>query len=237
MLKIFLSTLLVLWGLPTMAYPDLVCSAVDRGSEEHWGGHGSCDQCLREHGHCVETCSVRFTTCEATGRDYRGQSITLRGHGDDRYDAERAALSYCQRNFSDCRIASCSNSGEQVSRRECERPAPPPAPKPPAPTPAPPHPKPPPKPPAPAPKPPAPAPKPPAPAPKPPTPPAPKPPGKPDPKPGNPGEGPGRPGGGGGGRPGGPGRPGGGGGGKPGGPRPPVEGSIGMIEMGGLKHG
>lgn len=125
--------------LPVQAQPGLRCSAVDRGSEEHWGGHNSCGECLREHGHCVEVCSLSFFTCEARGRDYQGNSISLKGSGSDRYEAERNAINFCERNFSNCSVYNCTSDSEQISRAECVRPPPPaPAPKPPAPAPKPP---------------------------------------------------------------------------------------------------
>ena len=113
-----------LFSSSALARADITCKASDRGWEEHWRGHSSCDECLQKHGECVETCSLGYTTCEATGRDYAGVSITLKAAGSDRYEAERAALNFCQKSFNNCTISSCSSSSETVSRRDCPRPPP-----------------------------------------------------------------------------------------------------------------
>lgn len=126
-MKLLLLTLSLgfsLFSTSALARSEVSCRSVDRGWEEHSGGHSTCDECLQRHGECVERCSLSYTTCEVTGRDYAGVTITLKAAGSDRYDAERSALNFCQKSFSNCSISSCSSSSETVSRRECQRPPP-----------------------------------------------------------------------------------------------------------------
>lgn len=99
--------------------PRVSCSIGDRGHEEHSRGHRSCGECLREHGHCVETCSSSYYTCKAEGRDYRGYTMTVEARGDDRYEAENRAVRACDRTYSDCRPVTCDSQYETVSRRSC----------------------------------------------------------------------------------------------------------------------
>ncbi|WII73582.1 hypothetical protein QJS83_06815 [Bdellovibrio sp. 22V] len=99
--------------------PAVTCSATDDGWEEHWGGHRDCRECLKKHGDCIETCSAKFYTCQAEGIDYRGYRTTIEGRGDYRYSAEREAIDRCQYRYDNCRIVSCSETNETVSRRSC----------------------------------------------------------------------------------------------------------------------
>ncbi|KYG69479.1 hypothetical protein AZI87_09880 [Bdellovibrio bacteriovorus] len=99
--------------------PNITCSATDDGWEEHWGGHGSCRECLAKHGNCVETCKSSFYSCTAEGTDYRGYRMTMQGRGPDRYSSERDAIYQCQYRYNNCRIVSCSETSETVSRRDC----------------------------------------------------------------------------------------------------------------------
>lgn len=138
-----LSLLLILmlsFGTARAFASRVTCSARDKGWEEHWGGHDSCGSCQSKHGDCVETCSLEYSTCDAVGVDYLGNQITVKGAGDDRYNAAQVAVNLCQRNFANCRVVNCNSEAEQVSSRYCpKRPEPPaPAPKPPAPAPKPP---------------------------------------------------------------------------------------------------
>lgn len=116
---LFLFSIITSFCVPS--YADLVCRAVDKGWEEHSSGHGSCDECLQRHGSCVETCSIRFTTCQVTGKDIRGRTITLTGAGDSRYDAESEALDNCRRYLNQCSVSSCSSASETLSRKTCVR--------------------------------------------------------------------------------------------------------------------
>ncbi len=117
----FLFSLITIFTVPSQA--DLVCRAVDKGWEEHSSGHGSCDECLQRHGSCEETCSIRFTTCQVTGKDIRGRTITLTASGDSRYEAEGEALDNCRRYLNQCSVSSCSSDSEIISRKTCVRPA------------------------------------------------------------------------------------------------------------------
>lgn len=106
---------------PNPGRPNLTCSVQDNGWEEHWGGHRSCQECLGKHGSCVETCSTSYFTCKAEGVDYRGYKMTLEGRGQSRYESERQVMDLCQRNYryNNCRIVSCNENSETVSRRSC----------------------------------------------------------------------------------------------------------------------
>ncbi|MFS4457749.1 hypothetical protein [Bdellovibrio sp. HCB2-146] len=99
--------------------PRVSCTVRDRGHEEHYGGHRSCGECERKHGHCVETCSADYYSCKAEGRDYRGYTMTIEAKGETRYEAENVAMRRCDRQLSDCRPVSCSPESETVSRRSC----------------------------------------------------------------------------------------------------------------------
>lgn len=100
--------------------PAVTCDARDRGYEEHWGGHGSCGECLSRHGECIETCSEILTVCEAEGRDRTGYVRAFRGQGRDRWEAERDALDTCYyRGFDYCRVTRCQNEQQIISRRDC----------------------------------------------------------------------------------------------------------------------
>lgn len=116
LLTVFLGLSLV---VSAHARPNVVCSAADKGWEEHWGGHRTCAECLQKHGTCIETCSLEYTTCEAVGTDSLGNSFTVRGSGSDRWEAERNAVRHCERNFRSCRSSSCNSKSETVSRTRC----------------------------------------------------------------------------------------------------------------------
>ncbi|KYG63207.1 hypothetical protein AZI86_16010 [Bdellovibrio bacteriovorus] len=101
------------------ARPNVTCSAADDGWEEHWRGHKTCEECLQKHGKCNETCELEYYTCEATGTDALGSSFTVKGSGDDRWEAERNARAHCDRNFRNCSVGSCNSKSETVSKRRC----------------------------------------------------------------------------------------------------------------------
>lgn len=113
------------------------CSYTDRGWEEHWGGHRSCGECTQKHGRCVESCSINYYKCEARGVDAAGGAVTLKGNGQNRWDAERNALKYCQRYFNNCSVTSCNTQNEPLFSRECPQENPPQPPRPPEPKPEP----------------------------------------------------------------------------------------------------
>ncbi|HEY8271253.1 MAG TPA: hypothetical protein VIG33_10230 [Pseudobdellovibrionaceae bacterium] len=96
------------------------CSATDSGWEEHWGGHGSCGECLQIHGNCTETCSRSYNVCQAEGIDQSGRRFTTEGRGEIRYQAEDDAMRACYYyRYQNCRIVSCNQNNETVSRRSC----------------------------------------------------------------------------------------------------------------------
>jgi hypothetical protein len=95
------------------------CVAQDRGWEEHSGGHYSCNECLREHGECVETCSTRMTECQVDGADRSGRRISFLGRGDSRWTAEDDAMRACYYNAQNCYVVSCQDRSQTVSNRSC----------------------------------------------------------------------------------------------------------------------
>lgn len=122
-MKVFIiAVFLSFMGVAVMAQSTsgLVCNVADRGWEEHRNGHKTCEECLKHHGRCVETCSLSYYTCEATGRDHNGSSITLTGSGEDRWEAERNALRHCERNFERCSSRGCSSKSQTITRKECK---------------------------------------------------------------------------------------------------------------------
>jgi len=103
-------------------YGDVTCTYTDTGWEEHYRGHNSCGECLREHGNCIETCSIDNQICEAKGYDRYGQLVTVTGESPDRWEAERRAYDSCYyRGLRDCRIEKCESREERVSQRNCRR--------------------------------------------------------------------------------------------------------------------
>lgn len=106
---------------PHYPRPHVVCSATDRGWEEHWNGHPSCGACLQHHSSCIETCAEVFEVCEAHGQTYNGTMIAYRAAGPDRWTAEREALRRCEwdRNVRYCRVVSCQTERRTVSNRSC----------------------------------------------------------------------------------------------------------------------
>lgn len=107
------------YGYPAPAR--VVCSAGDRGWEEHSGGHGSCGSCLQQHGRCVETCKEVTYMCEVEGTNYYGVRSVFRAVGVDRYAAESEARRKCEwnRDMRSCYTLSCRAEENVVSRRDC----------------------------------------------------------------------------------------------------------------------
>ena len=110
------------WGYDRRGrYENVVCSAEDKGWEEHWGGHSSCDVCLSKHGECVESCHEQSYRCTAEGSDQTGSTQTFQAQDITRWRAEDEALYRCQRYLYNCRITSCQEEQQLVSRRDCRR--------------------------------------------------------------------------------------------------------------------
>ena len=99
----------------------VTCTASDRGWEEHWGGHGSCGECVQRHGDCVESCYEVRHICEAQGSDFQGRIRTFTVRAPDRWTAEREAIRQCEwdRSMRSCAITSCREERLQVSHRSC----------------------------------------------------------------------------------------------------------------------
>ncbi|MBS1972456.1 MAG: beta-sandwich domain-containing protein [Bdellovibrionales bacterium] len=100
------------------------CSATDKGWEEHWGGHGSCGECLKKHGECIETCTATDVVVYGTGYDVYGRIAKFEGRGGDSYDARRDMQQVCDyyrltRCESDPGKSDSTNS-DVVSRRSCK---------------------------------------------------------------------------------------------------------------------
>lgn len=97
------------------------CSAVDRGWEEHFGGHATCEDCVRRHGSCIETCEFSEHTCVAEGRRWGGRPIQAEGYGYSRWEAERQAVETCERRGARrCYVINCYEN-PRTERRECSR--------------------------------------------------------------------------------------------------------------------
>ncbi|MCB0390212.1 MAG: hypothetical protein KDD58_02920 [Bdellovibrionales bacterium] len=98
------------------------CEASDNGWEEHWGGHGSCRECLRKHGDCIETCYSTFVQCKAEGRSRYGYRDEFKAEGQRRYLVEDRAIERCRRaGYQECRSKGCTTEKEIESRRSCGR--------------------------------------------------------------------------------------------------------------------
>lgn len=105
------------WGNPQ---PNVTCSATDNGWEEHWGGHGSCQECKARHGNCTETCSTQSFACRAEGTNHMGRPESFESYGSDEYFARNEALDRCYRmGARDCRSAGCTTSSQVISRNSC----------------------------------------------------------------------------------------------------------------------
>lgn len=97
------------------------CSASDTGWEEHWSSHGSCGECLRHHGSCVERCEEIREACDVQGVDYAGRTITFTARAADRWSAEAEARRQCEwdRNMRSCVVTSCRPESQTISSRSC----------------------------------------------------------------------------------------------------------------------
>ena len=105
------------------------CAAYDTGSEEHYGGHSSCSDCLSDHGSCEERCYEIYYECSAQGTDRNGQVLTFTATARDEYRSQDEALRRCYRDANNCSSRGCQRNGNLESRRACVRaPAPRPAP-------------------------------------------------------------------------------------------------------------
>lgn len=95
------------------------CVAMDRGWEEHFGGHRSCQECNARHGNCVEQCTYSEFVCVAEG--YRwGRPFQMEEYGYDEYDTQRRALWACQRRGGEgCRLIGPCNRADRTERHEC----------------------------------------------------------------------------------------------------------------------
>jgi len=105
---------------PAPFYGGVTCSYQDKGWEEHWRGHGSCGECLAEHGKCVEVCSMEYEVCDITLEDFEGRQTMNRIRVRDRWEAENEARNMCFYNrLRSCVVTSCSTEREVVSSRSC----------------------------------------------------------------------------------------------------------------------
>ena len=97
----------------------VTCKAVDRGWEEHFGGHGSCGECLRKHGRCQEECSEEGFTCLVVGVR-GGRQREFYGYGGNPRRALNRAYDECEyRGFRRCEERGCNRESRVVSRRNC----------------------------------------------------------------------------------------------------------------------
>lgn len=110
------------------------CQGMDRGWEEHRGGHGgrgygpreACQECTRHHGSCTYQCTVPAVQCRAewvgddgVRRQYEGRPRR------DRYEAEDDAVNRCRdenwnnRTQGRCRPLDCRQQDEVVENGRC----------------------------------------------------------------------------------------------------------------------
>ena len=105
---------------PPPPQQNISCRAEDKGWEEHFGGHGSCGECVRYHGRCVETCSANTVDCQVDGQDQYGRNVTFYGRAGDQYQSEELAMYNCRYNYAyNCRVVQCNQHQDVVSRRDC----------------------------------------------------------------------------------------------------------------------
>lgn len=97
----------------------VVCTAQDRGWEEHSRGHYSCGECLAVHGRCIETCSSVMNECQAQGVDRYGNALFFLGRAYDQRRAQDEAMRNCYYNANNCFIRGCNQTQQVVSRRDC----------------------------------------------------------------------------------------------------------------------
>ncbi|MBK7842820.1 MAG: hypothetical protein IPJ71_03860 [Bdellovibrionales bacterium] len=110
-------------GRPGHPADDFDCQVVDRGHEEHYGGHDSCRSCLREHGDCVERCEGSSYRCVAQGHDGRGHFYnSAPGFGSSEREAARDAIFQCRdERLLGCRVVQCNRGRGEVVTRSCGR--------------------------------------------------------------------------------------------------------------------
>lgn len=103
------------------------CTYQDKGWEEHWSGHDSCQECTRKHGKCVETCYTKEYKVVVTGlvRDRWSNSEREEefvGYGQSEWRAESDAYQACQyRNAYNCQVKRRDTDNREISRSMCAR--------------------------------------------------------------------------------------------------------------------
>ena len=105
---------------PPPSYGNLICSASDRGFEEHLSGHRDCRSCLRSHDRCIETCEEQTYVCSGVGTNRYGRSVDIVGVGATRFEAQNEIEDECYYSrLANCRILRCDIDRRAVSQRAC----------------------------------------------------------------------------------------------------------------------
>lgn len=102
---------------------NVTCRSYDSGWEEHFGGHASCGECTKKHGHCYEECTAVHYTCTAEGERASGQSSfteSFQASDASQWRAQDEALDRCyQSGDSNCHSENCNSENEVVSHHNC----------------------------------------------------------------------------------------------------------------------
>jgi hypothetical protein len=108
---------------PRPPHRDITCYAQDSGHEEHYGGHRSCRECLRQHSRCLEICQelTQRHYCQVRGFS-RNNNYRFTGTGHSRREALDQAVRLCYRaGYNTCRLEQCWHDRREnvVSRSWC----------------------------------------------------------------------------------------------------------------------
>lgn len=101
----------------------LTCTYSDSGWEEHWSGHRSCGECLREHDNCEVRCYSSTYSCTAKGTDSSGRAMESRASSDhSEADARNRAMEFCRASGGlSCQVADCTEDSNLKSRDVCRK--------------------------------------------------------------------------------------------------------------------
>ena len=98
----------------------LRCQATDNGWEEHFGGHQSCNACLREHENCTLKCYQDEFVAIAEGRNQYGELVRVRAMDRDEFYARERALEQCYRSRLDnCYVIDTDTNSRLVRSDRC----------------------------------------------------------------------------------------------------------------------
>ncbi len=90
------------------------CLWYDHGWDED-GGDQTKEQCLSNHGQCVQKCFIYKTVCEGSGINSSGTKVSLSSQSVESWEARAKIYEQCNaRGLSSCMITNCSEESQQL---------------------------------------------------------------------------------------------------------------------------